>query len=146
MSYQEWSVIAGETPTATKWNILGDNDSDFDTRVTQLVSDKTMGSVAYGSLITFALATRLIWTTTLGGNPTLAVSGVRVNVPFVVRLVQGTGGGKSVTWWSGINWPGQEAPPLSTVEGEIDAFGFIPLTETTFDGYFLGFGLKPPAA
>lgn len=27
--YVNWSVIAGETPTATKWNILGENDDYF---------------------------------------------------------------------------------------------------------------------
>jgi len=36
MAYQEWSVIAGETPTATKWNILGDNDDDFNSRLTTI--------------------------------------------------------------------------------------------------------------
>ena len=30
MAYASWSVIAGETPTASKWNILGTNDADFD--------------------------------------------------------------------------------------------------------------------
>lgn len=29
MSYGAWSVIAGEQPTTSKWNILGTNDSSF---------------------------------------------------------------------------------------------------------------------
>lgn len=29
MAYQSWSVVAGEIPTAAKWNILGTNDSSF---------------------------------------------------------------------------------------------------------------------
>ncbi len=29
MAYQAWSVIAGEQPTAAKWNILGTNDASF---------------------------------------------------------------------------------------------------------------------
>ena len=29
MSYAAWSVIAGEQPTTSKWNILGSNDSSF---------------------------------------------------------------------------------------------------------------------
>src|SRR5690348_2617044 len=29
MSYASWSVIAGEQPTTSKWNILGTNDSAF---------------------------------------------------------------------------------------------------------------------
>ncbi len=32
MTYTAWSVIAGETPTATKWNELGGNDADFESR------------------------------------------------------------------------------------------------------------------
>ena len=29
--YQAWSVVAGETPTTTKWNLLGSNDASFNT-------------------------------------------------------------------------------------------------------------------
>lgn len=29
MAYQPWSVVFGETPSASKWNILGTNDSGF---------------------------------------------------------------------------------------------------------------------
>lgn len=29
MSYQSWSVVFGEQPSAAKWNILGTNDSSF---------------------------------------------------------------------------------------------------------------------
>lgn len=29
MSYQAWSVVFGEQPSAAKWNILGSNDSSF---------------------------------------------------------------------------------------------------------------------
>lgn len=29
MGYAAWSVVAGEQPTASKWNILGTNDSSF---------------------------------------------------------------------------------------------------------------------
>lgn len=29
MAYQAWSVVAGEQPSAAKWNILGSNDASF---------------------------------------------------------------------------------------------------------------------
>lgn len=29
MAYQSWSVVFGEQPSATKWNILGTNDASF---------------------------------------------------------------------------------------------------------------------
>lgn len=45
MSYTPWSVIAGETPTATKWNLLGSNDADFDSRLGNL-EDKRVTTIA----------------------------------------------------------------------------------------------------
>ena len=29
MAYQSWSVVFGEQPSASKWNILGTNDASF---------------------------------------------------------------------------------------------------------------------
>jgi len=142
MSYSVWSVIAGETPTATKWNLLGSNDADFNTRVLQLNADKTMDSQADASTITFNLSTRKIWTVTLGGNRVLALSNVDLNVPFVVRLKQDATGSRTVTWWSGIKWPANTAPTLSTTANAIDVFQFIPTATGEYDGIFVAFGLK----
>lgn len=142
MSFQNWSVIAGETPTATKWNILGENDAEFETRVTQLEVDKILNVTSDNTTVTFNLNTSKIHTVTLGGNRTLAVSNVSVGESFVVRLVQGSGGNKSVTWWSGIKWPGGQAPSLSLAEGSIDTFGFVCTSSGNYDGYFVGFGLE----
>lgn len=47
MAYAAWSVIAGEQPTAAKWNILGTNDASF--------NDGT--GIAAGAIGTSALAT-----------------------------------------------------------------------------------------
>lgn len=33
MAYASWSVVFGEQPSATKWNILGTNDADFNTKL-----------------------------------------------------------------------------------------------------------------
>lgn len=44
MSYQSWSVVFGEQPSAAKWNILGTNDADFDTRTTVKRQDNTSNS------------------------------------------------------------------------------------------------------
>lgn len=142
MSYSAWSVIAGETPTATKWNLLGSNDADFNTRIIQLNSDKTMDAESDSATITFDLSERKIWTVELGGNRTLALSNVTLNVPFVIRLVQGGAGSRTVTWWSGIKWPSNTAPTLSTASGSIDVFQFIPTAENVYDGMFVAFGLK----
>jgi hypothetical protein len=38
MAYTFWSVIAGEVPTESKWNLLGQNDADFNTKLTALLA------------------------------------------------------------------------------------------------------------
>lgn len=42
--YASWSVVFGEQPSAAKWNILGTNDADFDTRTTIKRQDDTSNS------------------------------------------------------------------------------------------------------
>lgn len=37
MAYAPWSCIAGEVPTESKWNILGQNDADFNTKLTAML-------------------------------------------------------------------------------------------------------------
>ncbi len=54
MAFSAWSVIAGETPTATKWNILGSNDADFDTRLDILEAKPINRAYTFG--ITGSLA------------------------------------------------------------------------------------------
>lgn len=36
MAYSSWSVVFGEQPSAAKWNILGTNDADFNTKLTRV--------------------------------------------------------------------------------------------------------------
>lgn len=141
MAYQAWSVIAGEVPTATKWNILGTNDSGFNTDVNKLKSDKIMLDATDGATVTFDIAQSKIWSITLGGNRTFQVTGITTGTPFFIRVKQGSGGNKTVVWWANIRWPGQTVPTLSNVEGRIDAFMFIPTADGGYDGYFAGFGL-----
>lgn len=44
MAYTAWSVVFGEQPSASKWNILGSNDADFNTRTTIKRQDDTTNS------------------------------------------------------------------------------------------------------
>lgn len=44
MAYASWSVVFGEQPSAAKWNILGTNDSTFDTILTFDRQDDTTDS------------------------------------------------------------------------------------------------------
>jgi hypothetical protein len=51
MAYSSWSVIAGETPTATKWNLLGSNDADFDSRLNAIAYPRCYPWAFMGTII-----------------------------------------------------------------------------------------------
>jgi len=140
MAYTPWSVIAGETPTATKWNLLGLNDAEMDERTLQLVEDKTIDDAVDGSTVTFDLGERLAWRVQIAGNRTLALDNVRAGVPFTIIIQQDGTGSRTVTWWSGIEWPYDVAPTLTTAANKHDAFVFIPKpgSTTTFWGFVVG--------
>ena len=55
MAYQSWSVVYQEQPSAAKWNILGTNDEDANTRLGKIDSftdDTTVNYVASGCVWT----------------------------------------------------------------------------------------------
>lgn len=81
--------------------------------------------------VTFNFTKSLKQEVTLGANRILAVTGLEEGEIFAIKIIQGSGGGKTVTWWSDIFWPGGVAPTLSTAEGSWDWFCFI----KTSDGY-----------
>lgn len=148
MAYEPWSVIAGETPTESKWNLLGSNDADFDSRVDQLEADKTQSSPVDGATVTFDMLLSKNFRVTIAGNRNFAVQNIQVGKFFSIDVVQGAGGGHNPTWFTGITvmWPGAEPPDLTgAVAGQVDTFVFKPITETLFQAYFAGFELQAPA-
>jgi hypothetical protein len=54
---------------------------------------------------------------------------------FMVILVQDGTGSRTVTWWSGIKWPGGTVPTLTMTLNKTDVFTFI----RTGSGAYLGF-------
>jgi hypothetical protein len=92
--------------------------------------------------ITFNLSASNVHTVTLGGARTLAVSNATAGQCFLIRLIQGTGGSHTATWWATIKWPSGTAPTLTTTEASIDAFVFVCTGTGTYDGYFAGFDLR----
>lgn len=103
------------------------------------VTTNNLTTDSYGSTITFNLDTTLHMVT-LTGNPTLAVSNVNVGQCFMIKLIQGTGGGFTVTWFSTIDWGSVGAPTLSSSAGQADWFGFVCTSAGNFDGFTLGQG------
>jgi hypothetical protein len=139
MAYSAWSVIAGETPTATKWNVLGTNDADANTRVENLeIGVMAVNTESDASTITFDLSDGKLHKATLGGNRTLAVSNATVGQSFVVRLAQDGNGLRTVTWWSTIRWVYETEPVLSPGGGMVDVFGFICIASGQYDGFVVG--------
>lgn len=72
------------------------------------------------------------------GNITIAVSNMTAGQFFFVRILQDSGGSRTVTWFSTITWAGAVAPTLTTTASRADLFAFFAKTATTFDGFIVG--------
>lgn len=94
-----------------------------------------------GATVTFDLAASNVHTVTLGGNRTLAISNGSVGQYFAIELIQGTGGSKTVTWFSTIKWVGNTAPTLTTTANKKDTFMFRVTGTGTYDGYIVGMNI-----
>lgn len=147
MAYASWSVIAGETPTATKWNILGTNDLFFDAEVTKLYqAKKSIVTITDGATVTVdGNAASAIQQVTIAGNRALAISNMAVGQGIFLRIIQGTGGSRLITSWfagSTVLFPGGSgAPTLSTAVGAIDGFLILCTASGVYEVYFGGFGM-----
>jgi hypothetical protein len=87
-----------------------------------------------GATITLNLANpERIFSVTLGGNRTLAVTNAAAGDRFILKLVQDGTGSRTVTWWSTINWPGGSAPTLTTTAEKADYLEFVCTGTNTFD-------------
>jgi hypothetical protein len=102
---------------ATSWSIVTDTD---------------------GATVTFAINTSRLHRVVLGGNRTLALSGDADGNVFYVSLVQDGTGSRTVTWWSGILWPGGTTPTLTTAINKADDFVFIRISSGVYHGFVLG--------
>jgi len=91
-----------------------------------------------GVTITFDMDVSNLHVVTLGGNRILAVDNVAAGQCFVIRLIQDGTGSRTVTWFSGISWPDNVVPTLTTGVGQIDVFGFICTASNTYDGFIVG--------
>jgi len=65
-----------------------------------------------------------IFNITLNINTSMAFNFFRVGV-FVLKVTQGSGGSKTITWPGNVKWPGNIAPVLSTTAGKIDIITFV---------------------
>ena len=93
---------------------------------------------ADAATVTFDLEVGQAQTVTLGGNRILELDNEQVGQACIIRLVQGSGGSKTVTWWPTIKWSYGTEPTLSTTEGNVDVFGFFVTGSGTYDGFAMG--------
>jgi hypothetical protein len=107
----------------------------FSKKATIPCRDGAIASNTDGATVTFDLSLSDRHTLTLGGNRTLALSNDTVGQELTLILTQDATGSRTVTWWSGIKWPGGTAPTLSTAAGALDVFTFL----KTGAGSYLGF-------
>ncbi len=88
--------------------------------------------------INFNLALSDMHATVLTGNRTLTLSNFQIGQRFNLTLTQDGTGGRTVTWWSGIQWPGGTVPTLTTTGGRSDVFEFLAKPGSTFIGRVWG--------
>jgi len=93
------------------------------------------------STITFNMNSADVHQVVLGGNRTLALSHVSAGQRFIIRLTQDGTGSRTVTWFSGIKWPGGVVPTLTTTGNKTDVFGFICTATGNYDGFVIGYNL-----
>lgn len=110
----------------------------------QTISNKTLLKMiqtivtdADGATITFDATAGQIHVVTLGGNRTLAVSGMSAGQAIMIKLINDTGG-RTVTWFSGIDWVGGATPTLTTTAGNANWFVIICRDTNKYDGFILG--------
>lgn len=91
-----------------------------------------------GATITFNRNNALMQYVTLTDNRILAVSNMAIGQAILIKLIQDGTGGRTVTWFSDINWDGGITPVLSTTAAHWDWFCIIKTSSTDYDGFILG--------
>ena len=125
------AVTAGTNATIAHINNLR---QDF------LTGNGIWGTDSDGATVTFDFSDVTkgnVRTVTLGGNRTLAVSNVDVGQRFVLAIKQGAGG-NTVNWFSGILWPANVVPALTSTAGKYDVFGIICIGAGSYLGFIIG--------
>lgn len=113
------NVDAAVTVTEDELNYLSGVSSNIQTQLTILSGDTAINTVS-GTDIDCSVGQ--YYTKTINGNTTLTVSNVPAAVAyqFTMEITHTTG---TITWWSGVLWPGDVTPTLTT--GKTHLFMFV---------------------
>jgi hypothetical protein len=97
MSFATWNVMAGETPTEAKWNILGDNDDEFHALIQRNVAgtgvvliDSSGNEILVANKIASAVNEVAIQNAATGNAPVIGTSGGDTNIDMTLTP-KGTG-------------------------------------------------------
>jgi hypothetical protein len=106
-----------------------------------LIGNGTITVDTYAATVTFSMATSNRHELTLTGNAILAISNVNAGQVFTLRLIQDGVGGRTVTWFNTISWPGGSPPTLTATPNKADVFVFECRGAGIFDGFTVGLAL-----
>jgi len=129
--------------TLTNPSAVGFPRIDTGNTVTFRTSAEVRDDLGYVSLTTLATTGSVVinCSTTVGailsltGNVTLSTTN-DVNGTRLAIWIRGQSSGFTITWWSGIKWPGGVAPTLPTVTGRIITVVLIRVTSGEWDGSY----------
>jgi hypothetical protein len=65
---------------------------------------------------------------TLTGNVTFTFSNLRVGTTYVLLITQDGTGGRTITWPSGLRWPGGSAPSINTTASRLSLVTITPIS------------------
>jgi hypothetical protein len=128
---------------------LDGNFTDLDARLLLTASAALSVVAASGASQTVNVASYGVVDITLTSNTTLTVSGADTTKSFALTLVlrQDTTGGRTVTFPSGVRWPGGTAPTLTATASHYDVVRiFTNDGGTTWQGQVLGLNYAAASA
>jgi len=96
-----------------------------------------MGNVTGATTVDFDVRGNFI-KMTMTGNITLTFSNMRVGTTYVIFFVQDGTGGKTITFPSGVRWPGGTTPTLNTTANRVSLVTFTPYSSTVALGTAAG--------
>lgn len=124
-TYSAWSVVFGEQPTASKWNILGTNDASFDERIGSNFSSGTDSPIWWEELgrATLGGAADSMTASGLAARKYLQVRVNIINTGSVNALLQYNGDtGSNYAYRSSVNG-GADATATAQTSGQLKASG-----------------------
>ena len=149
MSFATWNVMAGETPTEAKWNILGDNDDEFHALIQRNVAgtgvmliDSSGNEILIGNRTASAVNEVSITNAATAGDPNIAATGGDTNISL--RLTpKGTGrlkkGANNIDTYEEIGRATQTVAGASLSVSSLPLKKYLKILFYTPDGTNLGF-------